>query len=276
MNASFPDARRSIPLRWGAVTSWDDFVSGGADHGHAVQIYRELPELAQSVADFFAAGLERGAPALLVATAEHRGQLLTALAERGWDVDQLELDGMLVCRDAATLLDTIMRGAYPSSAAFDEIVGGLIDELAALFPGSRPRVFGEMVDVLVRRGEDDAAVSLEELWNSLAWSRSFSILCAYELDVFDCRTQATRLPEICRTHSHVKPADDARKLARAVDAALAEVLGASEAGRLYVVVSDELRQERIPPPQLMLMWVSEHMPAHAERILAAARERYRA
>jgi MEDS: MEthanogen/methylotroph, DcmR Sensory domain len=256
------------------VSGWDEFVSGADRHGHAVQIYRELPELAQSVADFFAAGFESDAPALLVATSEHRGRLLAALAERGWDVDQLELDGMLVCRDAATVLDAIMRGGYPSSAGFDEVVGGLIDELSDAFPGGRPRVFGEMVDVLVHRGEDDAAVSLEELWNSLAWSRSFSLLCAYELDVFDRETQATRLPEICRTHSHVKPADDARKLARAVDAALADVLGASEAGQLYVVVSEELREERVPSPQLMLMWVSEHMPVHAERILAAARERY--
>lgn len=256
------------------MASWDEFVSGGAGHGHAVQIYRELPELAQSIADFFASGLEIGAPALLVATAEHRGRLLAALAERGWDVDQLELDGMLVCRDAATVLDTIMRGGYPSSAAFDDVVGGLIDDLAEAFPGAPPRVFGEMVDVLAHRGADDAAVSVEELWNSLAWSRSFSLLCAYELDVFDRETQARRLPEICRTHSHVKPADDARKLALAVDAALADVLGASEAGRLYVVLSDELRAERVPTPQLMLMWVSEHMPAHAERILAAARERY--
>jgi hypothetical protein len=258
------------------VTSWDDFVSGGADHGHAVQIYRELSELAESVADFFAAGLEHGAPALLVATADHRARLLAALGERGWDADQLELDGMLVSRDAATLLEAILRDGYPSSAAFDELVGGLIDELSDSFPGAQPRVFGEMVDVLVRRGEDDAAVSLEELWNSLGWSRSFSLLCGYELDVFDRETQATRLPEICRTHSHVKPADDASKLARAVDAALADVLGPSEAGKLYVVVSEELREERVPSPQLMLMWVSEHMPAHAERILAAARERYRA
>ena len=256
------------------MNGWDDFVSGGADHGHAVQIYRELPELAQSVASFFVAGFESGAPALLVATSEHRGRLLAALEARGWDVDQLELDGMLVCRDAAAVLDMIMRGGYPSSAAFDEVVGGLIEELGDAFPGARPRVFGEIVDVLARRGADDAAVSLEELWNSLAWSRSFSLLCGYELDVFDRDTQATRLPEICRTHSHVKPADDARKLARAVDEALMDVLGASEAGQVYVLVSDDLREDRIPSPQLLLMWVSEHMPAHAERILAAARERY--
>lgn len=258
------------------MSSWDEFVSGGAEHGHAVQIYRKLPELAESVADYFAAGLEAGAPALLVATAEHRGRLLAALAERGWDVDQLELDGMIICRDAQTLLESILRSGYPSSAAFDEIVGGLIDEIADQFPAAQPRVFGEMVDLLVRCGDDDAAVSLEELWNSLAWSRRFSLLCAYELDVFDRETQTERLPEICRTHTHIRPADDAARLARAVDAALEDVLGSTEAGKLYVVVSEELRQGRVPSPQLVLMWVSEHMPAHAERILSAARERYAA
>jgi KaiC/GvpD/RAD55 family RecA-like ATPase len=259
-----------------ATGTWDEFLADADKHGHAVQIYREVSELAESVAAYVAAGLDAGAPALLVATPGHRRVFLERLARHGWDVDQLELDGMLVCQDAEKTLAAITRHGQPSAAALDEIVGSLIDELAEQFPGAEPRVFGEMVDLLVREGADDAAISLEELWNGLARGRRFSLLCGYELDVFDRETQAGRLPAICSAHSHVRPAYDTRRLAAAVDGALEDVLGSAEAGMVYVVVAEQLRGERVPLPELVLMWVSRHMPANAKRILAAARERYAA
>jgi hypothetical protein len=72
----------------------------------------------------------------------------------------------------------------------------------------------------------------------------------------------------------VRAAADPGRLALAVDGALEEVLGPEETGKVYVVAAEQLGDERVPRAQLALMWISEHMPAHAERILAAARERY--
>jgi hypothetical protein len=54
------------------------------------------------------------------------------------------------------------------------------------------------------------------------------------------------------------------------------VLGTAAAGKVYLVVAEQIRQERVPAPQLVLMWVSANMPALADRILASARTRYRA
>jgi MEDS: MEthanogen/methylotroph, DcmR Sensory domain len=258
------------------VASWSDFLASPSPHGHAVQIYRDVAELADSVALYFDTGLAAGAPALLVTVEEHRPFFVDRLTALGWDVDDLTVQGRLVIRDARVVLDTFMRDDYPSSAAFDEMVGGLIDGLAQRFPLQEPRVFGEMVDVLVKDGADEAAISLEELWNSLAWSRRFSLLCGYELDVFDVGNQSERLPDICRTHSHVKAAHDDRRLALAVDSALEEVLGPAEAGKVYVVVAQNTREDRIPSPQLILMWVAEHLPTQADEILSAARANYAA
>lgn len=264
-----------VNRRYGsAVRSWEAFLDEGGTHAHAVQIYRDVRELAQSVATYFGAGFTSGVPALLVATATHEPVYREALAARGWDPDELAAGGLLVTNDADAMLAAVMRDGFPASAAFDDAIGGAIDGLLERFPGTQPRVFGEMVDVLVRRGSDEAAISLEELWNSLGWSRSFSLLCGYELDVFDGGTQRSRLPEICRTHSHVRAAADPGRLALAVDGALEEVLGPEETGKVYVVAAEQLGDERVPRAQLALMWISEHMPAHAERILAAARERY--
>jgi len=258
------------------VSSWSEFLESPSPHGHAVQLYRDVAELADSVAEYLHGGLAVGAPALLVVAEEHRTTFVDGLAALGWDVDALTCEGRLVIRDARRTLDAFMRDGYPSSAAFDEVVGGLLDGLVERFPGREPRVFGEMVDVLVQDGADDAAISLEELWNSLAWSRRFSLLCGYELDVFDVGNQSERLPEICRTHSHIKAAHDDRRLALAVDTALEQVLGPTEAGKVYVVVAQQLRDDRIPSPQRLLMWVTEHMPTEADKILSAARANYQA
>ena len=164
-----------------------------------------------------------------------------------------------------------MDGAHPSPAAFERVIGGLIDEVGARFPERRVRVFGEMVDVLCERGQRDAAVELEELWNRLARTRDFTLLCGYRLDVFDRTSQVDTLPNVCRLHTHVTTGPDADRLAHAVDDALVGVLGAPGAGQVYSLVGTEIRERRVPPPQLALMWVSENMPLNAERILAAAR-----
>jgi MEDS: MEthanogen/methylotroph, DcmR Sensory domain len=248
-------------------------VSGPREHHHAVQIYADVRELAQSVAAFFSAGLADGAPAVLIAAAAHEPVYREELERLGWDVEQLLSDGLLVTRDAERTLTTFVRDDYPSSAPFDDVVGGLIDDVSAQFPDALPRAFGEMVDVLSRRGCHDAAVSLEELWNSLAWSRRFLLLCGYELDVFDPELQRTVLPEICRTHTHVTPAGDSHRLAAAVDSALERILGAEEADRVAGLVAEQ-HDERVPPAQRTLMWVSTYLPGEADEILAAARADY--
>jgi hypothetical protein len=256
--------------------TWSDFLLGSEACGHGVQVYTELDELAGSVATYFGSGFESGEPGVIVATAEHLARFAKGLAAAGWELERLEQEGLLVARDAEALLSLILDGEHPSASAFEHVVGGLLDGLTARFPGREIRVFGEMVDLLVERGRTEAAIALEELWNDLGQSRRFSLLCGYRLDVFDRDTQAATLPEVCRTHSHVLPAADSRRLARAVDQALEEVLGSAGAGKVYLVVADAIREERVPPPQLALMWVSANMPALADRILASARTRYHA
>ena len=168
-----------------------------------------------------------------------------------------------------------MAGAHPSPVAFERVIGGLLDSLGERFPERRIRAFGEMVNILSERGERDAAVELEELWNRLAHTRNFTLLCGYRLDVFDRTSQVDALPDVCRLHTHVAPGPDNERLANAVDDALVGVLGTPGAGQVYSLVGTDIRERRVPPSQLALMWVSENMPLSAERILAVARTRYR-
>ncbi len=253
--------------------SWTDFVQGN-QAGHAVQVYAELDELTGSVASYLAAGFEQGEPAVVVATREHVSRFAEALSARGWDEARVQADRMLVLADADSTLARFMVDGVPSPTEFESVVGGLIDAVAKRFPGKRVRAFGEMVDLLCERGQPEAAIALEELWNDLARRRNFSLLCGYHMDVFDRATQLGPMPDVCRVHSHVLPVPDGDRLSRAVDQALDEVLGSEDAGKVYLLVGDRIREDRVPVAQVVLMWVSANMPGLADRILASARAHY--
>lgn len=239
-----------------------------------MQIYAGVDELAESVAAYVAAGFEKGEPAVVVACREHLDSFRERLAASGWNTRSLEDGGLLTVADADATLSRVMEGETPSPARFELVVGGLLDRVGQKFTGRETRVFGEMVDLLCRRGLTDAAIRLEELWNSAAQTRRFSLLCGYRLDVFDRESQATTLPRVCELHSHVLPAQHYARFAHSVDRALDEVLGSAEASRIYVLISREAHEERVPLAQLILMWVSANRPLLADRVLASARAHY--
>jgi hypothetical protein len=253
--------------------TWQAFLEDSAAADHAAQIYRDVGELADSVATYLSAGFESGEPAVAVAAPDHWGRISERLEARGWGPLRIEQEGLLTLADAEATLDRCLLDGAPSARLFEEVIGGLLDGVAVRFPGRRIRAFGEMVNLLSESGRPDEAVALEALWNDLARTRSFSLLCGYRLDLFDRVAQVSPLPEICRLHSHVRPAADTERLHRAVDAALEETLGPL-AGKVYALVAPQLQQTRTPVAQLALMWVSANMPAVADRVLASARTHY--
>ena len=267
--------RRSCRYDRRIASTFSDLPSDGPNV-HAAEIYTEPRDLVDSVAAFLGAGLGTGGPGLVFATAEHVTLFHEALHAVGWDTRSLQDSGVLLIADAEETLDSIMEGDRPSPEAFRAVVGGLLDRAEAAAPGGVPRIFGEMVDLLSKRGEAGAAIALEVLWNAFAAERRFALLCGYELDVFDREAQTGPLPNVCRLHSHVRPAANYARFARAVDTALDEVLGRDEAGKIYVLLSAEIRAARVPLAQLILMWVSENMPALSTSILARAKMHYTA
>jgi KaiC/GvpD/RAD55 family RecA-like ATPase len=253
--------------------AWTGFLHGAGPAGHAVQVYGDVTELAGSVTKYLAVGFDLGEPGVVIATPAHWELFGERLAESGWNAERIEQSGLLFCADAETTLAAVMDGDRPSFDRFDAVVGRLLDQVGARFPKRRIRVFGEMVDLLREQANTAGAAAVEELWNRLARRRSFSLLCGYQLDVFDRDAQASVLPQICRSHSHVLTADDPERLERAVDAALEDALG-PEAEHVRSAVAEQRRRKQVPPAQLALMWVSSQMPRSAEGILESARAHY--
>jgi hypothetical protein len=79
-------------------------------------------------------------------------------------------------------------------------VGGVLDRAAESQPRAGVRAYGEMVDLLWKQGAAAAAIRLEVLWNQLAESRAFSLLCAYSMGNF---YKQGAYEDICRQHTHV-------------------------------------------------------------------------
>ena len=62
------------------------------------------------------------------------------------------------------------------------------------------RAYGEMVNVLWKDGMTAAAIRLETLWNELAQSHDFNLLCGYSMGNF---YKDAAVGEITRQHTHV-------------------------------------------------------------------------
>jgi hypothetical protein len=177
-------------------------VPGNPGH-HAVQFYNDDARLCLSVADFLADGLAAGQPTLIVATRDHADRICRELTARHFDCAKLVQAGTLSILDAQETLDKFMVEGRPNAAAFKEVVGPAIDRVCWFSGETVVRAYGEMVDVLWRRGECDAAIELELLWNDLARQYSFSLLCGYALG--PTMKKAGRA-EVCAVHTHVHEA----------------------------------------------------------------------
>jgi signal transduction histidine kinase len=180
-------------------------------HAHTVQFYEDDSFLAETVVDFFAAGLVNGQRAVAIATPEHRESISAGLFERGFDVERARENGQVVLLDADELLGAFMVGALPDAGRFRLAMDGLLGSHALFGERVAPRkavlAFGEMVDLLWRRGNLDGALLLEELWNELANVYNFSLLCAYSLQSFDHDSDDAPLRAICDRHAHVVPTE---------------------------------------------------------------------
>lgn len=250
------------------MKGWGSFIRAPRAADHAVQVYDDLAELEHVVCAFVAAGFEAGAPAVVIATEEHRRAFERRLEAGG---RRLADEGLLVTADAEQTLAAFMRRDMPDAEAFERAVGGLLDEVAARFPGSTIRAYGEMVDVLWRRGQERAAIALEELWNELAATRDFALLCGYRLDVLDGVVQAHALPQIFAAHTHARPVAEPAAFSAAVDRALTESVGPVETARIYLAVAEQVPRCELPRAQAVLTWLSANRAGVARQVLERLR-----
>jgi signal transduction histidine kinase len=179
------------------------------DNQHGVQFYSQDKFLLEELSEYIGNALRAGNAAVVVATDAHRNGLMQWLTAQSVDVAALLEQGTLVVADAAQLLTKFMRDGWPDEHRFNTTVGGIIAKAQARAGGVQPRVaiFGEMVALLWAEGKADAAIRLEQLWNELARTKSFSLFCAYPISGFDREEDAALLLKVCNEHSAVIPTE---------------------------------------------------------------------
>jgi hypothetical protein len=169
---------------------------------HTVQFFDDIGSLADGVFAVVRDGLLAGDPVLLLLTPPHWQVVSAKCRSNGVDVDAAIAAGWLTVRDAADLLDTVMRRDKPDWTLFEGSIGTLIRELSA--NGGRLRVYGEMVNLLARANDFRGAHRIEEFWHRLAEQESVTVFCGYSAEHFGNPRDADSLREICRLHSHVQ------------------------------------------------------------------------
>jgi signal transduction histidine kinase len=169
---------------------------------HVVQFYEKDDFLCDRVADFLEDGLRAGEPAVVIATDAHRAAISGSLQGRGCDLERVTF------LDARETLDLFMSGGMPDGHRF---VAAISDTLKRRGNGAHVRAYGEMVDVLWRDGNPDAAIRLEELWNDLGQrhdtGQNFSLLCGYPIGNFSNEADGDPFATVCSRHSHVVPTE---------------------------------------------------------------------
>lgn len=169
-------------------------------HEHFVQFYDQDDFLLDEVSGFLKTGLQAGHACLVIATPQH----LAGLDKR---LEDLPRDrSRYTTLDAAATLSKLMVDGYPDAQRFEKVIGGALQRASR--NGTRNvHAFGEMVALLWAEGKHEAAFRLEKLWNVLAASHAFSLLCAYPMAGFHDAEHGSSFLHICDAHSQVRPAE---------------------------------------------------------------------
>jgi MEDS: MEthanogen/methylotroph, DcmR Sensory domain len=169
-------------------------------HYHGVRFYESPNALARIVSDFLKEGFAAGSAGLIAAAPNVRAAIVRELTLQGVDVAAMEASKMLLMLDARETMARFMVDGKPNQHKFRDAMCAAIRQVKRANEASTVRIFGQMVDVLWQDGEKDAAISLERLWNQLAHTEAFSLLCGYTMGNF---YKDAHFEDICREHSHL-------------------------------------------------------------------------
>jgi signal transduction histidine kinase/ActR/RegA family two-component response regulator len=224
---------------------------------HFVQFYEADGFLLDSLSGFIGRAIHADDGAVVVATEAHRNGLDELLQANGLDVTIAKARGQYRSLDAAETLSKFMVDGAPEPARFNEYMGGVIASVTI----GRPRIsaFGEMVALLWAEGNHAAAIRLEELWNDLQKTHSFSLFCAYPMNGLGGERFIEATGSVCKVHSRVIPAESYADLSDSNARLRAIALLQQKAESLEA----EVKERRLVEERLRLALVGEQM-ARAE------------
>ena len=173
---------------------------------HEVQFYCDDEAFVDGFAHLIKAVLEVGNAVVLLATELHRTAILQKLRRDSVDVDAVLKQDRYIPLDAGETLSKIMVADLPDPLRCATLVGDLIMRAAKAPKGERPRVAicGECAPTLLAKGNTEAAIRLEHLWNDITRRYDADTLCGYIWSAVPHPESSPAFERICAEHSAIR------------------------------------------------------------------------
>jgi MEDS: MEthanogen/methylotroph, DcmR Sensory domain len=259
------------------MSPWEKLLERQHPGGHFVQVYgADERALARNVARYVSMGLLHGDGVLVIATPEHCQLISREAFDSGAPLSEALSNHQLVFLDAQQTLAEFMIAGHPDWDRFERVLLGAMRQVQPARNGEGLRAYGEMVGVLWKARQFAAAIRLEQLWNKLLERSSFSLYCAYAIDVFGEEFEVSKLDGVLGTHTHLVPAEAHGALEAALNRSMHEILG-PQAGALRVLIKNNRRASWavMPTAESTILWLRKNVPEHAEAIVKRAQRHYR-
>jgi PAS domain S-box-containing protein len=158
---------------------------------------------------FIGGAIAVGDGAVVIATKAHQDGLAQRLKARGVDTAKAISQGRYVLLDANETLPRFMVNGSVDETRFTNTISDILTQVRSAADDKDPRVavFGELVALLWADGKPQEALKVEELWNNLAQTHSFSLLCAYPITGFKNERHIEPFLKMCAQHSSVVPSE---------------------------------------------------------------------
>jgi hypothetical protein len=258
------------------MSAWEKLLERPHSRGHYVQLYEaDEQALADNVGLYLWEGLKRGEGALVIVTPEHAQLFRDQLDRLGADTPGLLKTRQLVILDAERTMSRFMVAGLPDWPRFQAEVREAMRQVRAADDSVGLRAYGEMVGLLWKARQFAAAIRLEQFWNKQLEDSSFSLYCAYAIDVFGKDFQVANLDGVLCTHTHMVPSQPNGSLETALNLAMDEILG-PKADALRILIKANYRPSWavMPTAEAIVLWLRNNLPMQADEILSRARHHY--
>lgn len=260
------------------MSPWEKLLERPHSRGHFVQLYEaDEGALAKNVGLYLWEGLRRGEGVLIVVTPEHKELFSHQLSQLGADLPALLASEQLIILDAQQTMAEFMVDGQPDWTRFEKTIRNAMRQVRPDENAEGLRAYGEMVGILWKARQFAAAIRLEQLWNKLLEQSTFSLYCAYAIDVFGKDFEVANLDGVLCTHTHLVPSQPNGTLETALNRSMDEILG-PKADALRVLIKANYRPAWavMPTAENIVLWLRKNLPEQADEIVRRARDHYQA
>ena len=238
---------------------------------HFAQFHREPESLVESVFTFLEAGLRGGSSVLIIAPPEQVDRLFKRLRDGRFHTKSLSDAGQLARLDSTKILEQLAANGTPDRAILRAAIAPTLNRLQ--LHGRGIRVYSELANTLWQKGDTDAAICVEEFWNTRAESRPFSVYCGFTMDTQSEQSYAGPVEELGRTHGEILGTPEDEEFGVALDRASKEIFGISLTQ--MAGVSRQVGAHRFPIGQRAMLWVTRNLPMSSGQLTERARRYFR-